>query len=246
MTKCPDPEPRKPPPPYRGKASLCEAFERITRAGEHLAELKALIGLIKFKIGPGPTEEEIREVAKKLGPHRGIISGTNFATPDIPMRAGTLIGETCNNLRSALDYLVFNLSALDSGLDYQGTQFPIEDRQKDFRRRVEKRGILGGMNATHQAAIEGLQPYKGSKWSKTLKEISNPDKHRGLTVTAIDAMVSGTVMSTELPDGKQQVHTTMNVGTLILFGDGKPVIQTLEELRTQVSLVLESFNPDFN
>ncbi len=206
MTQCHDPEPKKLPPPYNRKPSLCEAFERVTRAGEHLEELKTVIGLIKFEAGAGPTEAEMRETAEQLGNHREIIGWMSFETPKVSMGIGILIGETCYNLRSALDYLVFNLSALDSGLDYQGTQFPIEDRQKNFRFRVDRRGILGGMNTTHRAEIEGQQPYKGSKWSKTLKEISNPDKHRGLTVAAMDAMIGGTVMRANLPDGRQEAR----------------------------------------
>src|SRR5262245_2994099 len=31
------------------------------------------------------------------------------------------------------------------------------------------------------AAIEALQPYNGCNWTKALRDISNPDKHRNIT-----------------------------------------------------------------
>jgi hypothetical protein len=172
-------EPKMPPPPYTGKPSLEGAFERLSRAGEHIEELKRAITPIKFELDGVPQQQEM--APGKIG------TLVMFNTPTIPPRISAIIGDVCYNLRAALDYLVFNLSALDSGLDYPGTQFPIEDRPKNFRYRVETRGLLGGMNARHRAAIEALQPYKGSQWAKTLKEISNPDKHRNLAATAVDA-----------------------------------------------------------
>ena len=183
-----------------------------------------------------------------------------FSPPQIPLRIGIIIGDVCYNLwRAALDYLVFNLSALNSGLDYQGTQFPIEIRRKDFRRRVEERGVLGGMNVTHRDMIEKLQPCNGSKWSRTLKEISNPDKHRKITVTNVGqnvasrsvqpddlGNVSGPVMSTGFGDGKPEMHTEVQITTLIVLGDGTPVIEALEQLKTEVTQVLLTFQSEFN
>jgi hypothetical protein len=37
---------------------------------------------------------------------------------------------------------------------------------------------LKGINPLHMAAIERLQPYKGCGWTKMLRDLSNPDKHR--------------------------------------------------------------------
>jgi hypothetical protein len=38
-----------------------------------------------------------------------------------------LVGEICYNLRSALDYLVFELAKHDSGTRQENTQFPIAE-----------------------------------------------------------------------------------------------------------------------
>jgi hypothetical protein len=54
--------------------------------------------------------------------------------PFVTMRVGVLIGEVCYNLRSALDYLVFALAELDSGIK-QAKWHAISDRRhaKGFR-----------------------------------------------------------------------------------------------------------------
>jgi hypothetical protein len=87
-----------------------------------------------------------------------------------------VIGEIVYNLRSALDYLVFELAGLDSGCIIEGTQFPIERSQKSFKWRV-RGGWLDVLNAAHVAAIEALQPYRGCQWAAVLQNLSNPDKH---------------------------------------------------------------------
>ena len=52
-----------------------------------------------------------------------------FVEMSVPIR----VGEVCYNFRSALDYLIFELAKLDSGVEQGGTQFPIMDSPKDSR-----------------------------------------------------------------------------------------------------------------
>jgi hypothetical protein len=86
------------------------------------------------------------------------------------MSIGIRIGEVCYNLRSALDYLIFELAKLDSCAEQSGTQFPIIDAKEDFEGRGKriflKEGInlLKGINLAHVAAIEQLQPCNGCQW----------------------------------------------------------------------------------
>ncbi len=235
------------PPPFKGKPSLAEAKERLSRAGEHLDELKRAIEPIKFKL----THQQSQKF------DTGHMEVMIFSPPEVPPRIGTIIGDVCYNLRAALDYLVFNLSAHDSGLDYQGTQFPIENRPKDFRYRVEARGLLGGMNPSHRALIEGLQPYKGCDWAKTLKMVSNPDKHRNLTPVqagtepprmsgpATDLVEAGSPEVSAKIFAGTKMQADVTVATKITFADGLPVVQTLEEIQTQIASTLDAFQPEF-
>src|SRR5207248_7031111 len=147
------------------------AFARVDRAGEHLAELKTIIDA--FRQG--------RHDARSIVLDPDVIKNGNIE-PEWPifdrLRIAILVGEICYNLRAALDYLVYEFALLDSGKVQEGTQFPIEYRPKDFKGWAKVR--LRGLNARHNACIKALQPYSGCDWTGTLKEISNPDKHRTL------------------------------------------------------------------
>jgi hypothetical protein len=77
---------------------------------------------------------------------------SKFPDPDILIPI--LIGEIAYNLRSSLDYLVFELARFDSGAVQDNTQFPIDDTPKKFKGHIASR--LKGLCPTHIAAIEQL------------------------------------------------------------------------------------------
>jgi hypothetical protein len=62
-------------------------------------------------------------------------------------------------LVAALDYLIFVLAKSDSGVEQDGTQFPVCKRKEFFDR--GRKTMLKGMSDEHVALIERLQPYKG-------------------------------------------------------------------------------------
>jgi hypothetical protein len=147
------------------------AFERATRAKEHLLDLRQ-------RLAPLEKHNDVTSVNPDadLRPHT-IKTAVPIVIP-ASMRIPILIGEICYNLRSALDYLVFELAKHDSGTPQKGMQFPIECSVNYFRGNRER--FLKGINDAHVAAIEGLQPYNGCIWTTTRQSISNPDKHREL------------------------------------------------------------------
>lgn len=65
-------------------------------------------------------------------------------------------GEIIYNLRAALDYLVFELTLMDTGAVQKDTQFPTESSKKDGFKQQSR--FLKGLNAEHQAAIEARIP----------------------------------------------------------------------------------------
>jgi hypothetical protein len=152
------------------------AFERVNRAGEHLNDLNTRLEALRQE-----NEKSVVVQFDAEPPHNIQIVVPILA----PMRIPILIGEICYNLRTALDYLVFELAKLDSGTSQRGTQFPIEDRKDNFKRRTKTR--LKGMNPHHVACIERLQPYAGCDWTKALRDFSNRDEHREFTDIQITA-----------------------------------------------------------
>jgi hypothetical protein len=131
--------------------------------------------------------------------------------PPPPLDWGIDIGEIIHNLRSALDYLVYQLALLKSNTHTVGTQFPIFILGKTIRKirgneipcfKNRHRKMIGGLSSKHKAMIERLQPYH--RWNRNqlsfggrrrcgprnspiwwLHEINNADKHRIIQVVAI-------------------------------------------------------------
>lgn len=87
-----------------------------------------------------------------------------------------LASEVIHHVRSALDYIAYQLVVLDTGSARSQTQFPICDKPNDFRREATRR--LNGVTPEHVALVESVQPYNGAPWTGWLKELSDRDKHR--------------------------------------------------------------------
>lgn len=115
-----------------------------------------------------------------------------------------------------------------------------------------------GVNPTHVAAIERLQPFNGCNWTKRLRDISNPDKHRELVQhlgesrihfwagwdTDLDRIHDAALRQATHPTRgvvEMKVHVAINV----TFSDGSPVIETIQEIKRGVRQTLTDFNPEF-
>ena len=104
-------------------------------------------------------------------------------------RAAITIGEVAYNCRAALDYVIRELARGNNrGKDVRGTQFPIEDARDMYYARVTgihpdnpEKMVARYLHKVPAQAVELLeqtQPFAGCEWTKLLREISNPDKHR--------------------------------------------------------------------
>jgi len=191
-------------------------------------------------------------------------------TKEVEFRLGIVAGEAIHNLRAALEYLVFALRRHDSpGKTFETkTQFSIEDCEKCFARR--RKTYLKGVSDPHVATIEAYQPYKGCEWTRLLREISNEDKHREIkaVVRRFGKTQGETVVDLgefelseagakplrplvilpedDIPTLDVSVYVNLRGTVDVAFPDGLGVIETLEEIQTQVRLVLETFGPEFD
>jgi hypothetical protein len=229
--------------------SLDSSFERVRRANEHLADLEQRIRdaftqqadsiVIDFHSSPPGGIKEVHHPAQTFW----------------PMRTAVLIGEICYNLRAALDYLVFELAKLDSRVPQDGTQFPIVEAKKDFAASAGR--WLKGVNASHVAAIEKLQPYNGCDWTKQLREASNPDKHRHFISTRgsytahayseiSDDLSRILAPEREVPHPiRGTVKAKVYLSGAAVFNDGAPIIETLENISREITNTLNAFKTDF-
>jgi len=234
---------------------LDDAYVRLDRAMEHLSELKTAAET--FIDSEYETAESSAQVDFEPGNQVKI---TRPESP-IPAKIRILISEILFHLRSSLDYLVYQLAILDSNVVQSGTQFLITDSKEQFEGQTKSR--LKGINDIHVAAIECLQPYKGANWIRLLRTLSNPDKHRHLTVQTHETRVqvgSGNdathvfkpvgvkglfVDYTVAPRGHNPMYMQFHFVFFIAFDYGIPVINTLEQIQTEVANTLASFKPEF-
>jgi hypothetical protein len=104
----------------------------------------------------------------------------------IPIRIPLIIGACVQNLRSSLDYLVWEMILAAQQTPTDKNQFPICSEHKRFTEAVKK-GRLGGLGDEAIAAIERLRPYHGTEafgahplW--VINELTNINKHRHILV----------------------------------------------------------------
>jgi len=154
--------------------SLAGPRLRLNRADEHLESLypavQAYMSQAPYLIGEMEREGAWRVQRIVIREH-----------PD-PSWA-LLVSEVVHHLRSALDYLVWQLVLLNGAEPYCRNQFPIYTKRAPRAGRLD--AMLRGVHRDHRARIEDLQPYLGGSHPirsalAVLVGASNVDKHRSL------------------------------------------------------------------
>jgi hypothetical protein len=242
------------------------AFARLDRAYLHLKELEERIEDFRKE-----HYDEIIAQQKASAREYGFEGSALFNRQplfDVPVSLPIITGEVIYNLRSAMDYVVYELARRDSGSWRAGTQFIVEDRKfdpKNPNRGFDGRAksCLAGLDQRHIAMIESYQPYKGVTWAKSLVDISNPDKHRRLTAVEgrFSAEVGTTIpFGTSFPGAPESDELTVTTGSSfgepdvkidleytieVALPDGRPLVATLQYLASEVGKLLVEFKPEF-
>ena len=90
-----------------------------------------------------------------------------------------LVAQIVENLRTALDYMIFELSVLNEpNLNERTPQFVIADRKSDFERQAKRR--LRYLTNEQKSFVEQLQPYHGNGMLALLGKLAGKGKHRRL------------------------------------------------------------------
>lgn len=104
----------------------------------------------------------------------------------IPEKIGLIVGDCLQNLRSSLDYLIWELVLKAGNIPGKKNMFPITLTASAFQD-AKRAHRLQGVNSTAAALIDALQPYHDGKPSETylaiLDELTNVNKHRRLLLT---------------------------------------------------------------
>jgi hypothetical protein len=166
-------------------ASLESVHLKIARANEHLDALKAEIARY---YDTHPAEFVADPTIHTDGSGEQYVFG-RFEADAPPDHIAVVIGDVLQNLRSALDYLVWELVLANKQQPGKKNSFPICDCAKGFANEL-RRGRLDGVHSGAITEAEGLQPYFGGAevdksflWN--LEQFSNINKHRRVLLTVL-------------------------------------------------------------
>lgn len=153
---------------------LDSALRKVARAKEHLDALTTLSDEF-FK-------RELYSVRHELDPDApDWIRHILVVADDPPPEWGALLGDVVQNLRAALDHLVWRLVPLTGAKGDRRTQFPIVCYARAWNGAQGRN--LRGVHKEHRALIRALQPFQRSHSVQfhplaQLVWLSNVDKHR--------------------------------------------------------------------
>ena len=154
---------------------------KIYRSKVHLEEFQTAVEEF-FKSNPA-------KIVQEPGGDPDQFVGTFQATSPIPGRLPIIIGDCLQNLRSALDYLVWELVLVAKNEPGRHNMFPICSTEGAFEQQVS-RNRLQGVTTDAIAEIESWQPYHlGPEFDKSmlwiLDDLCNINKHRRVLLTNI-------------------------------------------------------------
>lgn len=186
-------------------ASLDSVKLKIFRAAVHYKELEGEFEKY-FQTNPA------KIVRQEQGTPDQYIGRVEPKAP-IPSRFPLIIGDCLQNLRSSLDYLVWELVLAANNASGKDHMFPICSTSDSFKSQLG-RGRLGGVHTDAVVEIEALQPFQlGQDFDKAilwvLDDFCNVNKHRRLLLTMLRG-ASGSIEETRTIDGKVWIRTELS------------------------------------
>lgn len=210
--------------------SLDNARRKHFRAVVHLKELITELEWY-FQTDPGAMVPE-----PEYSPDNPICSFQ--AKEPVPARFGLIVGDCLQNLRSTLDYLVWELVLAAGNTPSGDNMFPICTTPENFKKALEKKR-LEGVGVDAKAEIESLQPYSDSDNKsdvlRVLDELTNCNKHRRVLLTTLgSAVIPGHV-----PSDTEQVAFGYNPAPEV---GSNPIFRPVKSFgNTQVNAKLVAF-----
>ena len=153
---------------------LAGAWTRLYRAKENYDALTEEITKFLY--------EYVKGMVRGWNPETGVFD-IQLRHPKESIMTGrpqALVVDIVEDVRAALDYMVFELSALSTpNLNEKTPQFVIADTKDDFDRQ-SKRRLRYLTDEQKTEFIEKLQPFNGNQMLSLLRDIAGQGKHRRL------------------------------------------------------------------
>lgn len=165
------------------------ALVKVERAKEHIRNLHGELS----EFGSGRYKIVTERDTEKRPAYR------IAEIPEIPARILLIAGDAIQNLRAALDLLIYALVTNGSNSrDLKGIEFPIKETAAKYKSEGARK--IKGLGHNAVRAIDLIEPYKGGKGDTLwrLHALSIMDKHRLLI--AVASNFTGIHMQSIAPD----------------------------------------------
>lgn len=172
---------------------VCKLF----RAQEHLNDLQTE-ALKYYEKNPAKLVRQQEGAADEF-------VGKIVSDVPIPKRIPLIVGDYLQNLRSSLDYLVWELVLAAKNQPTKDNMFPICTTEKAFDAQLARRR-LEGMAVDAIAEIKALQPYHDGQPSgnvlAVIDDLCNINKHRRVLTTFVRGSQVPSHFTTHETDGQ--------------------------------------------
>lgn len=152
---------------------LKDAWARIDRAADDYKRLAGELEMFLYDHIKGMV------LVQAPGAAGSVLRMRRPSDSNIKGRPLVSLSQIAENLRSALDYLVFALSKRStSDLNDRAPQFVIAESKTEFEKQAKQR--LRYLTPAQVRFMEMVQPYKSGIMLALLKDMTDPSKHRHL------------------------------------------------------------------
>jgi hypothetical protein len=232
---------------------LWAAELRVKRAGVHIRSLERYLRRWGERVGADKSFWHVDE-------QTGRVRMRDYPVAVELGRSAVWIGDAVYNLRSALDYLVYNIACVCNDQRHvSGTQFLICDRADDFWAQATGKHPKTGKRAPNRMRhvpktvinrFFDLQPCANPpcEWTRRLRDLSNPDKHAYMTPLMSRIGVrpgDHPDLDGLMPDEERKPDKFYVLAQVFFKDTGEDAVDTLKFLHGEVRALVQEFKPMF-
>jgi hypothetical protein len=177
----------------------------------------------------------------------------------LPPHLSLILGDGLQNLRSALDYLVFELVVAAQGEPTKFQTFPVCESAAAFKDATQGKKFQG-LPKNAIAEIEALQPYHAGDSIKAhpfwvLNHLVNINKHRRILLVRLRKTTAGRILGTnkyeQVTEGaSSKLYVDLHPAIYVAldetsFPDKPEVSALIDQLVKAIELILPNFDQFF-
>lgn len=174
-------------------------------------------------------------------------------TAPLPPRFALIVGDCLDNLRSALDFVVWELVLAANGVPSEKNTFPVCDAPRSFKDATRSR--LSGLTPKMITEIDLMQPYRRGNDLRShplwcLNKLANVNKHRRVLLVSVHADWAGKLIGTDrytLAAPGSKMHVDIHPAAYVALNE-REIVQGAPDVSSVVSQLIsevERLMPNF-